>query len=157
MKKKANLTQRQQLTDLEMTHGVWKAMRWTGAPPRTMRELLTPMHVRQLDGKCNIPGGWEAVAVEYALLPVRNAIFGNKEDPLWDSLERSKSGTLLVCDAGLVSYMGLHIVCRQTNEQFQRWLDWNRESTMIVNPVRSTSQIVWCARLVDMVDYSEQG
>ena len=36
---------RQQLTDLEMTHGVWKAVQWTGAAPRTMSDLLTQLLV----------------------------------------------------------------------------------------------------------------
>jgi len=155
MAKKKSQTQRQQLTDLEMAHGVWKAMGWTGAAPRAMRDLLMLPHTRQLDARCPIPGGWEAAGVEYALMPARNAIWRNAKGELWDSLERAVSGTLLVCDEGLVSYLGLHVVCKQTNEQFEQWLAWNREATMILSPVRSASYVVWCSRLVDMVHHSD--
>jgi hypothetical protein len=138
-----------------MAAGVWKAMQWTGVYPRAMRDLLTAAYTRQLDDKCPIPGGWEAVGVEFSLMSVRNALWRNAESELWDSLERAKSGTLLVCDEGLASYQGMHIVCRQTNEKFYQWLEWNRESTMILSPVRSATHVVWCSRLVDMVHYSE--
>ena len=143
---------RQKLTDLEMAGGVWKAMQWVGAAPRTMQDLLSLPHTRLLDHQCPVPCGWANVAVEYALLTVRNAIWQDDANAqLWDSLGRATHNVLLVCDEGLPSYKGLHLVCKQTNADFQAWVEWHREATMIVNPVRSASSVVWCSRLMDMV------
>lgn len=139
-----------------MSTFIWKAMGWTGSPPKDPVELTLHPHAAQLNDRCPVPGGWGHLGFEYELIAARNAVFKNDTDsPLWKILDETYKGAFIVCDPSLVSFKGMHLVCRQTNEEFCAWITKHRSATMVVNPYASGEHITWCARLVDVVNREE--